>query len=295
MIQEPPSDVPPPSEPPPPASLAPVEEAQPSGLALQEGDPCPQCGTPISRHWYFCIGCALPYRDPETFLPAVRPAPPTTEHLIATKAPRVAPLFWTYFTVILGLGIAVLLASERGKFRQDLWVLVGDVAIFVVTCFFAVRHWKALLPQFKNPGFQKREAWMALGLLPLLLGLAWVWVALLTSIPDVGEPHWVRSLREGGLSDASLVLLIAVFPAVTEEIAFRGLVQHWLQVAVRPRTAILISSALFTALHFNPLMVPTIFLAGCLLGWAKWKTGSLWPSMLIHFLHNAAVLAFFPG
>jgi len=32
-----------------------------------------------------------------------------------------------------------------------------------------------------------------------------------------------------------------------------------------------------------------------LLGWVKWKTNSLYPSMLIHFLHNFIVVMFFWG
>ena len=34
-------------------------------------------------------------------------------------------------------------------------------------------------------------------------------------------------------------------------------------------------------------------LAGNLLGWVKWKTGSLYPSILLHFLHNLIVLEVF--
>ena len=35
---------------------------------------------------------------------------------------------------------------------------------------------------------------------------------------------------------------------------------------------------------------PYLFAAGWLLGWMKWKTGSLFPSMVVHFLHNFAVI-----
>jgi membrane protease YdiL (CAAX protease family) len=82
-------------------------------------------------------------------------------------------------------------------------------------------------------------------------------------------------------------------PAVIEEIAFRGLVQHWLHAAISPFRAMVLASALFTALHFSVLSAPYLFALGMVLGWAKWKTGSLYPSMLIHLVHNLVVLEFF--
>ena len=93
--------------------------------------------------------------------------------------------------------------------------------------------------------------------------------------------------------NTTLVTLFCIFPAITEEIAFRGLVQHWLVSAIAPMRALVIASALFMALHFSVLSAPYLFLVGMLLGWAKLKTGSLYPSMLIHFLHNFIVISFF--
>ena len=53
------------------------------------------------------------------------------------------------------------------------------------------------------------------------------------------------------------------------------------------------AAALFAVLHFSLLSLPYLFMVGLLLGWAKWKTGSLYPSILVHFLHNLIVLEFF--
>jgi membrane protease YdiL (CAAX protease family) len=54
------------------------------------------------------------------------------------------------------------------------------------------------------------------------------------------------------------------------------------------------ASFLFAAMHFSIVSFPYLFLVGALLGWTKWKTGSLYPSMLIHFLHNFIVIETFP-
>ena len=95
----------------------------------------------------------------------------------------------------------------------------------------------------------------------------------------------------------ALVLLAHryVFPALTEEVAFRGLLQHWLHVAVRATTAIVLASALFAAMHFSVISFPYLFAVGLLLGWMRWRTGSLWPPIVAHFLHNLVVLAYLGG
>ena len=102
-----------------------------------------------------------------------------------------------------------------------------------------------------------------------------------------------EALAESGLSQASLIILFCICPAIVEEIAFRGLVQHWLQAALTPLKAMVLASALFVALHFSIISLPYLFGLAMLLGWTKYKTGSLYPAMLIHFLHNYVVLEFF--
>ena len=77
------------------------------------------------------------------------------------------------------------------------------------------------------------------------------------------------------MSELALVFSFCVFPAVTEEIAFRGLLQHWLQLAIKPIHAMTVASALFAAVHFSVLSFPYLLLAGMLMGWTKYKTGSL--------------------
>ena len=154
-------------------------------------------------------------------------------------------------------------------------------AVSKSACIFAALHWPALAVQFKRFGFFHWEAWAGLAALVPLLGINFLWHGWL--LPNIHRPHYAW---------AAQVLFICILPAVLEETAFRGLVQHWLQVAVKPFYAIVIATALFVALHFTVFSAPYLFAVGALLGWVKWKTGSLYPCMLIHFLHNFAVIAF---
>jgi membrane protease YdiL (CAAX protease family) len=251
---------------------------------------CSYCGCPVKPQFYFCTNCAAPYQPPDAVVPIVEPLLHTDGELIASNAPHVLPLFWTYFIVVIAA--AVIGSAAFSKERPDLRLFFESIAITLTTGFFAAFHWRALVPQFKRLGFNSKHAWLSLALLFPALGLNFAWHKMITYL--VPEAHdSIKSLRDLHLSQLTLVTLFCLFPAITEEIAFRGLVQHWLVSAIPPMRALLIASALFMALHFSVVSATYLLLVGLLLGWAKLKTGSLYPSMLIHFLHNFIVISFF--
>lgn len=84
---------------------------------------------------------------------------------------------------------------------------------------------------------------------------------------------------------------IALFPALVEEIIYRGVILNSLK-GLGKWTAILISAAAFSLMHGNLYQLPYTFGFGVLLGYVAFEAGSLLPTMLIHFLSNAQVLIF---
>lgn len=101
----------------------------------------------------------------------------------------------------------------------------------------------------------------------------------------------------------------AFVPAVCEELFFRAGIQQILLERSRFRHVSIISTALiFTFFHLDPLSFPVIFIAGLILGYTFYRTGSLRITILMHFMfngislfleylaqHNASVRAWQPG
>ncbi len=50
---------------------------------------------------------------------------------------------------------------------------------------------------------------------------------------------------------------------------------------------------MFAALHFSVISFFYLFTVGMLLATVRRRTGSLYPGMLIHFLHNLVVITLF--
>ena len=77
----------------------------------------------------------------------------------------------------------------------------------------------------------------------------------------------------------------AVFPAVFEEFAFRGVVMQPLR-KYGDWFAIIVSAVIFGFAHGNMTQMPFAILAGLALGYAAVVTKSLWTSIIIHFFNN---------
>ena len=106
-------------------------------------------------------------------------------------------------------------------------------------------------------------------------------LAMLGSAMD-GTPAW------------QLILLLALLPAVCEELAFRGFVLNGLRRSGHKWGAILVTSALFGVVHMLLQQSLSAFLIGIIIGYVAVKTNSIWPAMLFHFTHNSlAVLCGF--
>lgn len=87
------------------------------------------------------------------------------------------------------------------------------------------------------------------------------------------------------------LLVMALAPAIFEEVLFRGGLQQilggWIK---RPLPAIIITSILFSAIHFSYFgFLPRMWL-GLVLGLVFFYSRNIWLSILLHFLNNAMVV-----
>ncbi len=84
------------------------------------------------------------------------------------------------------------------------------------------------------------------------------------------------------------LLLLAVFIApVCEELLFRGFLFTGFQRSMPLALAVVLSAFIFAAAHNDLPSFPVLFCIGLLLALLRWRTGSLWPGVLLHLLNNA--------
>jgi len=101
------------------------------------------------------------------------------------------------------------------------------------------------------------------------------------------------SLLDGMQNSAGLwavLLVIAVVPAVCEELAFRGFILSGLRHLGHRGAAIIISSLFFGATHGILQQSLPAFAVGLVIGYLAVQTGSLLPCILFHVVYNSMTI-----
>ena len=125
----------------------------------------------------------------------------------------------------------------------------------------------------------------------LCLGIAYCalpFISMIVVLTSPLQPNLVEQAM-GELNDSSLfsmLFVIAVQPAVFEELLFRGAALHGYR-SLGAKKALLMSALMFAMLHMNLQQALYAFLLGAIFTFMVQRTGSIFASMLPHFLINA--------
>ncbi|SHK02668.1 hypothetical protein SAMN04488028_102538 [Reichenbachiella agariperforans] len=88
-----------------------------------------------------------------------------------------------------------------------------------------------------------------------------------------------------------IFLVVAVLPAVGEELLFRGLIQKYLIRGFKnPHVAIWVTAMLFSAFHFQFFGFVPRMLLGALFGYFYYYSGNLLYAILAHFVNNGLTI-----
>jgi hypothetical protein len=221
-----------------------------------------------------------------------------------------------------GLGEAAILYGDRPLVRRivdyPLVAMLIAVALFFVTIVLAASVGQLLPPVPELSGEMKFELVAAILLLLLYklvirrmgqrprddlklaggarrlaigLGTGLALFALIVGIAAALDVYKVTG--EGDTSDLlAQLVLSALFPAISEEMLFRGILFRWIEEFGGSWLGLVLSSALFGAAHLwnpgaSPIAVSFIAIeAGMMLGAAYMLTRSLWVPMGIHAAWN---------
>lgn len=140
-----------------------------------------------------------------------------------------------------------------------------------------------------TPYNKKAAAYLVIAFFPLVLVSTFVvnFISIIfQAIMGVSFSSGMENISINSIGDFLLMtLFIAVVPAILEEVAIRGVLLQPLR-RYGDGFAIVVSAVIFSLLHGNMVQIPYTVLAGIYFGYVAVATGSIWPSIILHFLNN---------
>jgi uncharacterized protein len=226
-------------------------------------------------------------------------------------------LFSVFFLYQVGGGILTFLVTGAAPItRENVWemrwlTLIGQICFLLLPTLLLARLFATRLNkvfQFRVPGL--RESTLALIALFSLQRVFEAYMFFQDMIPlpellrDFIEP--IKKLFEeltkvlvradSPVELIAVILVIAVVPAIVEELLFRGLIQKIFERMMSPIVSAILAGTIFGLYHLNLSDVVPLIGLGVFFGLLRYRSQSLWLPISAHFFNNLmAVLAFYYG
>lgn len=128
-------------------------------------------------------------------------------------------------------------------------------------------------------------------------------------IPEQMKTDIIADQMKMILSNNWGYIAVGLLAPIVEELVFRGAIQREAMAFFAERfanaknkniahwVAIAFTALLFAAVHGNPAQIPHAFLIGLLLGWLCYRSGSIVPGIVVHWVNNTfafLLYAFYP-
>ena len=126
--------------------------------------------------------------------------------------------------------------------------------------------------------------WVALFALGAMIPLEFVYEQIGLEMDET-----TGRIFEGLLKEPWGYVAVGILAPLTEEVVFRGAILRTLLGMMSKRNhwvAIMISAAIFGAVHGNAAQFVNALFMGLLLGWMYYRTRSLVPGILLHWVNN---------
>jgi uncharacterized protein len=159
-------------------------------------------------------------------------------------------------------------------------------------------HSSRLWPYLRFRSFDSSLMWWSLiGLLGLLPVVQWL-AQLNARLPlpewlqrmDEASVEMIRNLLAGDLGLPFMLFALAIVPAICEEVLFRGYVQRKAERRFGIATAIILTGVIFGLYHLRFTQLIPLSVLGIYIGYVLWRTGSIWPAIVVHFANNALLI-----
>lgn len=247
-------------------------------------DACVSCGHALRPESRFCGHCGHRRGDPPADRKADVKARLERVRSFESGWGGVRAVILFYVALLGGAIVTYAVTRETDEFTGEL----ASTAILSAIMLLAVAIHRRTLSGCGGAGFGAAGYGLVVAASVPIMIVVSLYVGGLSRLFHLKHESYLDPFE--GRTVAWAFLLVAAAPAVFEELAFRGVILGLLRRSLDAREAILISAIAFGLIHLSVPILLTHVPLGIYLGWLRHRSGSLYPSMVAHFMHNALIV-----
>ena len=199
-------------------------------------------------------------------------------------------------TVFFGVHLLVCLLANFTSYTRGLIPLfIVDAVLSSFTLVYVVLFWNELRHLFRWAHFSLLKlccygATAVLGAILVNYAVKWVNKTIFDA-----ESYYYDAFSHLKYAKLVTILMVALQPAIFEELAFRGVMQEGMNKITDTKQAMFITAFLFAILHMSFISFFWLLPFALWLGHVRMKEDTIWYGMVIHFCFNttACFLEFF--
>ncbi len=196
-------------------------------------------------------------------------------------------VFWIFVVLLLYIVIINWIEYDINYTNT----LIVDTIFAVIIVGMTLFDSKTYVPLIKFPKFDLKLLGLIVFLTPIFAYGVHISVDYLNAeLLDMYVPNMLNGYTDSPAPFTIALISVALFPALFEELAFRGIVFHEFSKISRVQGAIIVSAVLFTLLHLSIFSIFWILPMGLLTAWIRFKKETLWYGIILHFLHNGTIV-----
>ncbi len=269
-----------------------ADESEPGNSFIPQARDCWRCGKQVDLRTASCPYCTAEF---EPAIHARSPSGRSNSEIIGTDLGK---MLLVYGGMLLATIIVVVPFAMRGLFGDASGATLTEILTPIITVEFldtimvlAALAWINVAKDDRKPDRPCQAAsWIfAVPVLALLLAFNVAYHAMLRQ--TLGIPIVENPLFGGqGLLPITLIV-VCVQPALIEEIFFRHMAFCVMRPVLGLHTTVFVTAIMFGLAHIAvPLSIPMLVVLGLALGYARAASGGMLLPILLHFLHNLAVV-----
>lgn len=245
--------------------------------------------TASTNEVYYCSACNKRVKDHYRFCPTCGEylgADSTRINLFNNSSLQSAFFF---FIVYLFVCLAVQFTSLFNSYNRLFWV---EILLTTFTLFFVVKNFKAIKPllKFRNFTITRLISFILIAIVASVV-VNIIVVKLNFSFFRTDTSYYTR-YSVYSMPAAVMIYSIALNPAITEELAFRGVLYNYLGNFLNERLVVIVTGFAFAMLHLSFISLTWLLPFGIFVGFLRKRYKTIWYGVVFHFVFNLVAVLF---